>query len=347
MPLLLSSLRLVTKGPEIIFGKTGPLYWLALISGILVHPIFLIMRETIYAHASKTYVVSESILTTTKYHVSQFIQADLGLETHFQVTMAAILVLLVNSETRTIVGLEKLFKEDTIFFLPTQVALALSISWSLYSCITSHLKGISKKRDHSTTKSYATLLGFTSISIFVRVWSYILFWTPCLGLLNLLRHLQGEMYPFKLPYHSKVNVSQDLFYFGNATQIPWTDVTRWNYTGFKEAESPQLELYTYYTIEQYFVIFMLIVCANITLQIVAKRITNPEVFKRTSWIDLFIHGLSCCLIPHPLEEWDEANGTFAMHKMRQKIVWKEMFASILLNLGFNIAFLSPLIILGK
>ena len=151
-------------------------------------------------------VVYLNLLKDVKYHVAQFIQADLGLESHLQSVFTIAFVLLAISETRTIVGFEVLFETQTIFYLPTKLALSCSILWSLYSCISSHLKGISQRRDYSTFPSFLVILGFTTISVAIRIFAYILYLTPCLGLWNCLRHLQGEMYPFLLPYQSKVNV---------------------------------------------------------------------------------------------------------------------------------------------
>ena len=344
---MLNSLRSLANGPKSIFGKSGPIYWILLIITIPILPVFLITRESVLTHASKSFIVALDDLTDAKYHVAQFIQSDLGLESHIQITVTAILLLLANSETRTIVGLEVLFKNETLFYLPARVALGFSIAWSVYSCISSHLKGIAKKREHSTTKSLVSLLSFTSSSITLRVMTYILYFTPCLGLMDCLRHLQGEMYPHYEPYFSFVNVSEDTFYFGDAPPRPWSDITRWNYIGEQDAEPPVLTLYTLFTIEQYFWSFFGILIINIVSQLVAKKFTNPSVFKSTSWIDLLIHSITCTFIPHPIQEWDEGTGNIKEHKQRQKKVWNEMLGSIIVNFGVNVILLSPLIILGK
>ena len=330
-----------------MFGKTNLIDKFVLSVAWPIYPMFLTVRETILAEASKKYVIMIGSLDNAKLYLSHFIQADLGIESHLQITISAILLLLVRSQTRTIIGFEVLFEKETFFYLPTKVAIYFSITWSIYSCISSHLKGISKKREYSTTKSLGTILLFTTVSITARVMTYIMYFTPCLGLMNSLRHLQGEMYPFDSPYLSYVNVTKDKFYFGNAPPIPWSDITRWTYKSRKVAEPPLLTLYTWFTIEQYFMIFIGIMSLNIVLQILAKRCSNSEVFKSQSWIDLLVHGITCTFIPHPMEEWEEARGTVAMHKLRQGQVWIEMVVSILLNFAFNLTLLTPLIILGN
>ena len=116
------------------------------------------MWENILQELSKTYQISLKLLIDVKYHVAQFVQLDLGLESHLQLVLSITLLLLVYSETRTIISLEVMFEEETLMFMPTNIALTLSITWSLYSCISAHLEGISKKRQHTTFKSTSIIL---------------------------------------------------------------------------------------------------------------------------------------------------------------------------------------------
>ena len=305
------------------------------------------MKESILLEASKAFVVSLKQLKGLQHQVGQYVSTDLGIESHCQLTLTIILVLLAASMTRTIVGFEVMFSKDTFFYMPTDVALAFSIAWSIISAISSFFKCISKKRKHSTATSNGIVLLYAAISIFIRTFTIVLFWTPCLGLLNCLRHLQGEMYPFFNPYYERVNATTDTFHFGNADPIPWNVITRWNYTGFKQAEPPNYTLYTSFTIEQYFIGFMVALMTNVILQTVAKKCTNPEEYGKSSWIDLVVHSVSVTFIPHPLKEWDEEDGSVANHRLRKDLVLTEMLASIILNFGINLMFLSPTIILGN
>ena len=157
------------------------------------------------------------------------------------------------------------------------------------------------------------------------------------------------MYPFYHPYWQEVNATIDTFYFGDADgadPIPWNKITRWNYIEKGKPEPPSQTLYTLFSIEYYFIGFMIALLLNICLQIVVKRCTNPRVYARLSWIDMIVHGISSTFIPHPMEEWDEEKGTVANHKSRKDKVWKEMLANMILNFGFNLLYLSPVIILG-
>ena len=338
---------MLSYGPAVLYGTNDWFTWTLFVFTIPFLPVMLIVREAILVEASKSYKISLRILRDTKYYVAQFIQTDLGLESHLQSVISILLLLLSVSETKTINGLDQLIFNEQILFLPTNVALVISIIWSLYSCIHSHLKGVAKKREYSTTKSFLATLVFASSSIAIRVFSYVLFLTPCLGLFNCLRHLQGEMYPYYNPYFSYVDVNDDEFHFGNATTtLRWSKITRWTYVKPAEVVPPQLTLYTILTISQHLYLLLAMVLLNIVFLLFLKRLTNPEVFKTFSFIDNLVHAVCNCFIPHPMEEWDEGKGSVDDHKSRKTKVFEEMLASILLNFAFNLMLLTPMIFLG-
>ena len=350
VPLLLGCLQLLKEAPRAMshnFQNSGIFKKLAMILLLPFYPIYFKIQEVLLKEASKEYVISVSSLEKVSYYSAQFFQIEIGLESHLQLIISITLLLLASSQTKTITGLEVLFEKETFLYLNAKLALVLSISWSLVSCVKSHITGISKQREHSTTTSSVLLLVFTSASIALRVFSCVLFLTPALGLFNLLRHLQGEFYPFWIPYYYPHFVNDSEFYFGNATPINWTEVSRWNYISRGNAEPPQLTLYTVLTIEQYFVIFLIVFAIQFAFQLALKMFTNPLALQKLSWIDRLIHMISCSFIPLPMEEWDMEKGTVAMHKTRKDLVFKEMLASILLNFGFNSLLLTPLIILGR
>ena len=349
VPLLLGSLQFFKQGPKAIshhFHKSGILKKLAMILLLPFYPIYFKIKEVLLKEASKDYILPVNSLQEAMHSNAQFIHVDIGLESHMQLIISITLLLLANSQTHTITGLEVLFEEETFFYLDAKLALAISITWSLVSCVKSHINGICKQRQHSTTLATVIIFIFTSVSIALRVFCCVLYLTPALGLFNSLRHLQGEFFPFWDPYFYPQDINDYMFFFGNATPINWTEVSRWNYIGFENAEPPKLTLYTLFSIEQYLGIFLGIFTIQFLVQLLLKIFTNPLVFKKLSWIDCVIHMISCSFIPLPMEEWDMEKGTVAMHKTRKDIVSKEMLVSILFNFVFNFLLLIPLIILG-
>ena len=350
VPLLLGCLQLFEQGPKAIsihYHKSGILKKLAMILLLPFYPIYFKIQEVLLKEASKDYILPVNSLDKAMYYSAQFIHVDIGLESHIQLIISITLLLLANSQTHTITGLEVLFQKETFFYLNAKLALAISITWSLVSCVKSHINGISKQRQHSTTLATVIIFVFTSVSIALRVFCCVLYLTPAFGLFNSLRHLQGEMYPHVSPYYYPEDINNFKFYFGNATPRNWTEVSRWNYISRTTAEPPQLTLYTLFSIEQYLVIFLGIFAIQFPVQLLLKMFTNPLVFKKLSWINRVIHMISCSFVPLPMEEWDMEKGTVAMHKTRKDLVFKEMLVSILLNFGFNFLLLTPLMILGK
>ena len=349
VPLLLGCLQFFKQGPKAIshhFHKSGFLKKLAMILLLPFYPIYYKIQEVLLKEASKDYNISLDSLQESIYWNAQFIQVEIGLESHLQLIISITLLLLANSETHTIPGLEVLFEKETFFYLNAKLALTLSITLSLVSCIKSHIKGISKQRQHSTALATVIISVYTSVSIALRVFCCVLYLTPAFGLFNSLRHLQGEMYPYHQPFYEKVINLNESFFFGNAPPIPWSKITRWKYVGYTIAEPPEATLYTYYTIDTYFNVLVIAFAVNIYLQWAMKKVTNPEVFRSLSFIESMIHAISCCFIPYPMKEWDEQKGNVPMHQQRKKKVLREMLASIMLNFTVNILLLSPLIILG-
>ena len=262
------------------FSPAGPVKKLGNCLNVLFYPIYLIMWEKTLKEASKVYIIPTRALEEAKYYADQLIQVDIGLESHFQLIISTALLLLSNSQTNTITGLEVVFANEHFFYMNTQLALVLSISWSLFSCITSQINGISKKREHSTGMSLALLLLFSSVSIGLSVFSCILYLTPALGLFNSLRHLQGEMYPYWDPYRYPEDVNDVIdakFYYGDAPPIPWSKISRWKYIEVDIAEPPELSLYTLFTIEEYFGGLIIIFAIQFVFQLITKIWTNPLV----------------------------------------------------------------------
>ena len=347
---MLGCVQFLTQRPQslsISFQGGGLFKKLAMILVLPLYPLYIIIQDLILTETSKDYAISVTLMEEAKFFSAQFLQVEIGLESHLQLILSITLLLLASSKTKTITGLEVLFENENFFYLNTKLALLLSISLSLLSCIKSQFKGISKKRQHSTTLASVLFIVYTSTSIVLRVFSCILYLTPALGLFDLLRHMQGEMLPYWDPYFYPEDIYTFNFYFGDAPPLNWTDITRWNYIESGIAEPPQLTLYTYFTIEQYLGFFICIFALQFVFHLALKIQTNPLVFQKLSWIDCVVHILSCCFIPCPMEEWDTEKGTVEMHKARKHLVFKEMMAAMMVNFGFNILMLTPLVIVGK
>ena len=122
----------------------------------------------------------------------------LGLETIFQVAGNTILLFFATSSTKTRQGLSALLENNAYVFmglsLPSEVVIAVLLVVNLLSFINVHLNGM--------VEGYASnykLLGKLTIvigiicAVFVRIASILLYFSPNLGLFDMLRHYQGRL----------------------------------------------------------------------------------------------------------------------------------------------------------
>ena len=97
------------------------------------------------------------------------------------------------SETKTSQGLAAMFEEDNLLGLQvsSKIAITISFLWSLFSFTNAHIRGLSGHRDYFPFLSKAVLLCSVFCATLVRIISITVFFSPSLGLFNLLRHYQG------------------------------------------------------------------------------------------------------------------------------------------------------------
>ena len=118
----------------------------------------------------------------------------LGLEAMCQLAGNSILLFYSVSETKTSQGLAAMFEEDNLLGLQvsSKIAITISFLWSLFSFTNAHIRGLSGHRDYFPFLSKAVLLCSVFCATLVRIISITVFFSPSLGLFNLLRHYQGR-----------------------------------------------------------------------------------------------------------------------------------------------------------
>ena len=122
---------------------------------------------------------------------------QLGLETIFQLTGNAILLLFAYSKTRSRQGLSSLFESDTDIFsglsLPAELLIALLLLMNLLSFVKVQINGIVEgfASNYSFRGKAMILLGIICAAL-VRIGSMTLYFSTNLGLFDLLHHYQGK-----------------------------------------------------------------------------------------------------------------------------------------------------------
>ena len=123
---------------------------------------------------------------------------QLGLETIFQMTANAILLLYARSTTRARQGLTSLFDKGIDFmgfYLPPELVIGLLLAINLMSFIKVQMNGmIEGYASNYSILGKVVLLINIICSTLVRIASMTLYFSTTLGLFDLLTHYQGEHY---------------------------------------------------------------------------------------------------------------------------------------------------------
>ena len=114
----------------------------------------------------------------------------------YQTSGQILLVLLAKTETPTSHGLERLFGTGT----NDLALLVMSIIWSIKTLFTLHLSSVSLEKLYFPLKSQISLFAWTVFCMSKRILVLVMFFTPSLGLFNLLYHWKAEQIPFRLRY---------------------------------------------------------------------------------------------------------------------------------------------------
>ena len=159
------------------------------------------MRETIIQQKNLTLASSYAEICTRikrlEHDLKKHNQVQLGFETIYQLIGTSILICYANSETKTRQGLTALFEKQNLdimgFTLNAEVAITILLALNLLSFSKANFAGIvaGYASSYQSVGQFMILLCITLNSI-VRVGSIILYFSPVLGLFNLLHHYQGK-----------------------------------------------------------------------------------------------------------------------------------------------------------
>ena len=208
LPFWLSGLRLSLTCPGVSLGMDNQglkkrlccymvdqLIW-------LFHPIFISFQLTYYQVDMEMMLgqrnVNEKRFTRNIerkkklfLYLNTYNKMELNFETIFQMTGKIILLALVWSKTRTSHGLLTVFENKDAFNIPAELFIVLSVMFSIVTFTFSQTVGIAGLRMYFPMPS-RLLIGCSALfSCVIRVLCFVLFFSPCLGLWNLLRHYQG------------------------------------------------------------------------------------------------------------------------------------------------------------
>jgi len=181
-----------------------------------------------------------------------------------QTIFLIIVILLKFSSTSTITGFQDLFAGKEIFIL------ALSALWSNISIILGYLNSVIIKKDqHMTMLGKQLIVLFSFISLSGRVFAVILYFSPSLGLMNLIMHWKMG----KKLINSQSNANTGIIYDVNATtgeKIIFSDM-------WKPMNS--LTELTILSLETYFKIFLGLVFLHFFSMLIVKFVYSENFQK--------------------------------------------------------------------
>ena len=152
----------------------------------------------------------------------------------YQISLQLLLLLLTQTKTATVGGLEAFFTQDSIFGLPVdpRIVIILSVCWSLKTSILLHVKILSLEKGFFGFKAKMAAFLWGLVASVRRVLGIVIFFTPCLGLLDLLWHWHAEQFPFqvRLDHAKKLNITPSLDekiqLYKMTEEVLWGDLDR-------------------------------------------------------------------------------------------------------------------------
>ena len=318
-----------------------------------------------------------------------FKQHELALEMFIQIFIQLVMLMLNNTETATNTGLQAVFNKESaaedcedpfldIFSLavsgkwlgPTGF-LVFSIFLTFISIVKTQIKIIKLGKNGFLPFTAKTVLAVkVFLSSVLRIIVFFFYFTPFLGLLNLLAHWKADQIPFTdIEFQNKSYTYWDQDN-NNTSTVPFNKL----HLTFPGSEPPHYSHYTVLRLGQAYLVFWLVLAVQLVVVLLTKQwLSQP--FRQAGLGSKLLHGLHCLNIPDIFQDWDKQdflnneetllirrnsmmrdvrhwfpqNGHLLpveMLRKRRQVVLREMGATQLFNWLFNMILLTPIYIAG-
>ena len=207
-----------------------------------------------------------------------------------------------------------------------------------------------------TLKTQKTFFGFKSsiavilwgfVAIIKRIISIIGFFTPSLGLFNILYHHLAEQYPYTIRKKYHPLPIDDINIFNMTEKIRWSVLDRSRYELPEDPAPPSYRMYTGFDLKYTLAIFFLIMAFQCLSMFLVKYFTSKEFQQKGSMYNKLMHILQCLNISYPYVDWDDGNYSIEVFKQRFKSTEREMLWSCGVNSMFCLLMLIPIWYTGK
>lgn len=275
-----------------------------------------------------------------------------------------------------------MFMQDEIVLMNIKISsnfvLGTFMTMNLTSFIKVHINGIVQEYS-SNTKMAGKLMLILSILLgsLIRISSIVLYFSPILGLFQLLHHYQGiyqiqliiktvcqiyiyfffyfpaEMFGFEIfdpsntGIHHIVPISNKTSSLASLQRGTYSENGQENGVHVYIYEPPAIELYTTFSLATYFLSFWGILFFQTLVIIILDKVWIKTIPNCATLWERIIHAIVKSHFAFPYENWHETVGNCQDHRDRQKAAKHEVLVTMFINLVFNMAMLVPLVILCK
>ena len=264
----------------------------------------------------------------------------------YQVPLQILLLLVAVSNTSTTGGLEAFFKQSSFMgiMMDSRAVLALSVSWSLRTCMALHLKSIAAEKGFIKITGKVAVFLWGGFATLRRVLTVVAYFIPSLGLFSILHHWRAEKIPYRirLAYARSISPSDEIKLYGlNETHL-WSQLDRWNFTNPDKPNAPPYSTYTGFSLKQSFLVFMLMTGIQFLVLGIVKILTSEEFRARKNYFDKFLHLIQSLSISTPYRDWDTGIHSVQEYRRRYTNTVTEMRAAFLVNIIFSCLMMCPI-----
>ena len=239
-----------------------------------------------------------------------------------------------------------MFDQDSFMGLRMDpiVVLVISISITLKSCFTLHLKAIKTEKHYVPFLSSLLILFWGLFSSLRRILSLVCFFIPSLGLFSILYHYKAEQIPFHI--WNRYNKTQDdkIVLRGLRETVLWGELDRWDYVTEPGGDGipPHYSQYTGISLKWTFILFFILSFAQFTTTLLIKIYTSRTFCKREDYFNKLVHLILSLNLPTPFEDWDQGKFTINEYKVKHQQTNFEMGCCLFVNIFFSVIMLVPL-----
>ena len=185
-----------------------------------------------------------------------------------------------------------------------------------------------------------------------RILSLVIYFTPSMGLYNILYHWKAETYPFKFRINSvkRLNITPfedaKIELLNMTETIYWSELDRWDYSNPQHPAPPSYKLYTGMRLGETFATFFAILILQIFILLLVKIRTSEEFKSKGNLYEKFFHLLENVNFPVPYRDWDQGSHSVTEFRRRYSNTEREMIWSYVVTILYTAVLFMPLFCTG-